>query len=334
MILNTFMSETREGAMNVRSNSFIPNQFCRNMFHKDRRRDYGDNTINTKLPSFNGMCDFKAYFKWEDRMEWVFDRTFYSEQKKVQLAASTFVGDAAEWWDEERHCRRFYGDRPLDTWYELKKMLKERIRQNIDEEFCARMDKIESLFSQWKESSLNLNKVCNNNAETPKKEEPLTLEHVETHKVEESLKTEHVEIPPANEFLSESMENHEEEELELIKHDHESLIEDDEVQSDHEVVCPSPSANVIPNVHTSPTLVLVPLKFTKLSLENMREEKEKVRVKNKSARGSMVRELKQKGKKGVFELMREKKRKKIRKGKRVREKWFVLDNFQVTMARI
>ena len=267
-------------------------------------------------------------------MEWVFDLTFYSEQKKVQLAASTFVGDAAEWWDEERHCRRFYGDRPLDTWYELKKMLKERIRQNIDEEFCARMDKIESLFSQWKESSLNLNKVCNNNAKTPKKEEPLTLEHVETHKVEESLKTEHVEIPPANEFLSESMENHEEEELELIKHDHESLIEDDEVQSDHEVVCPSPSANVIPNVHTSPTLVLVPLKFTKLSLENMREEKEKVRVKNKSARGSMVRELKQMGKKGVFELMREKKRKKIRKGKRVREKWFVLDNFQVTMARI
>ena len=51
----------------------------------------------------------------------------------------------------------------------------------------------------------------------------------------------------------------------------------------------------------------------------MREEKEKVRVKNKSARGSMVRELKQRGKKGVFELMREKKRKKIRKGKRVRQ---------------
>ena len=67
------------------------------MFHKDRRHGYGDNTINTKLSSFNGMCDFKAYLKWKDTMEWEFDRTFYSEQKKEQLAASTFVGDDAEW---------------------------------------------------------------------------------------------------------------------------------------------------------------------------------------------------------------------------------------------
>ena len=66
----------------------------------------------------------------------------------------------------------------------------------------------------------------------------------------------------------------------------------------------------------------------------MREEKEKVRVKNKSARGSMVRESKQKGRKRVIELLKEKKRKKVRNGKRVREKWFVLDVLQVTMARI
>ena len=76
------------------------------MFHNDRRRGYGDNTISTKLPSFNGMCDFKEYLNWEDTMEWVFECNFYSEQKKVQLAVSTFVGDAAEWWEVERHCRK------------------------------------------------------------------------------------------------------------------------------------------------------------------------------------------------------------------------------------
>ena len=41
-----------------------------------------------------------------DTMEWVFKCNFYSERKKVQLAVSTFVGDAAEWWEVERHCRK------------------------------------------------------------------------------------------------------------------------------------------------------------------------------------------------------------------------------------
>ena len=41
--------------------------------------------------------------------------------------------------------------------------------------------------AQWKESSSIPNKVCNNNVETPKKEE--------------SLETEHVEIPPTDEAL-------------------------------------------------------------------------------------------------------------------------------------
>ena len=40
------------------------------------------------------------------------------------------------------------------------------------------------------------------------------------------------------------------------------------------------------------------------------------------------------GKKRKIELMRSKKRKKKRNAKRVREKWLVLDVFQVTMARI
>ena len=124
-------------------------------------------------------------------MEWVFDRTFYSEQKKVQLAASTFVGDAAERWDEERYCRRFYVDRPLDTWYELTKMMRKRIRKNIDDEFRAGMDKIESLFSQWKESSPNPNKVCNVGVETPMKDDSKAPEHVEIAKVDETLPEDH-----------------------------------------------------------------------------------------------------------------------------------------------
>ena len=115
---------------------------------------------------------------------------------------------------------------------------------------------------------------------------------METHKVEESLKTEHVEIPPAGEFLSESMQNHEEEELELIKHDHESLIEEDEVQSDHKVVCPLPSTDVISIVHTSPTPILVSLIFVKLSHVSVSEDDKHMRVKNKRVKRVMKREKK------------------------------------------
>ena len=280
------------------------------MFHKDRRRGYGDNTIITKLSSFNGMCDFKAYPKWEDTMEWVFDRTFYSEQKKVQLAASTFVGDAAEWWDEERHCRRFYGDRPLDTWYEMREMLRKRIRQNIDEEFRVGMDKIESLFSQWKESSPNPNTVCNVGAETPMKDDFKAPEHVEIAKVDETLP-----------------EDHEDKEMVSMEFDHDFLVEEDKVKSQSEIVLLFPCKYVIPNVHTSPTLVLVFSKFIKFYHVSMRAKK-------KSERENVNRKIIQWGKKRVIELLREKKRKKVRNGKRVKEKWFVLDVLQVTMARI
>ena len=99
-------------------NLFISNKFFRIMFHKYRSCGYGDNTINTKLLSFHGKCSFMEYLKWEKTIEWVFDCNFYSEQKKIQLATSTFIEDSADWWDEEWMCRHFYGERPLDTWYE------------------------------------------------------------------------------------------------------------------------------------------------------------------------------------------------------------------------
>ena len=151
-------------------------------------------------------------------------------------------------------------------------------------------------------------------------EESLETEHEDIHKVEESLKTEHVEIPPADEFLSESLENHEEEDLELIKHDHESLIEDNEVQSHHVVVCPLPSTDVISIVHTRPTPILLSHMFVKVSHVSVSKDDKHMRVKNKRVKRVMKRERKMSGKKMVISILRRKKRKKIRNGKRVRKK--------------
>ena len=273
------------------------------MFHNDRRRGYGDNTISPKLPSFNGMCDFNEYLNWKDTMEWVFECNFYSERKKVQLAVSTFVGDAAEWWEVERHCRRFYGDRPLDTWYELTEMLRKRIRQNIDEELHAGMDKIESLFSQWKESSPNPDKVSSINVKTPQKEESLEKAHVEIQKLEASL-TKIMEIP-------------EEEGTKSKDFGEESLIEEDDVLSQIKVVSFSLFNDVTSNL-------LVISKFIRLYNVCLREENPLLRVEKESAFDEL---------KGI-EVMRRKKKKKKRNGKRVKEKLFVLDIFQVTLARI
>ena len=55
------------------------------MFHNDRRRGYGDNTISTKLPSFHGGCSYKEFQKCKDKMDAIFDGDYYSEREKVKL---------------------------------------------------------------------------------------------------------------------------------------------------------------------------------------------------------------------------------------------------------
>ena len=55
-------------------------------------------------------------------------------------------------------------------------MLRKKICQNIDDELHAGMDKIESLFSQWKELHPPPNEVSSINVKTPEKEESLEPE--------------------------------------------------------------------------------------------------------------------------------------------------------------
>ena len=122
-----------------------------------------------------------------------------------------------------------YGERSIGTLLDMKMEMRERFCQNGYKEVLRQdhdnsgretrvdrinkgvvelregMEKIKSLFSQWKESSPNPNKVGNNGVKTPMTKD-------------ETLKTEHAKIRKVKESLSENMENHEEEELELIKH--------------------------------------------------------------------------------------------------------------------
>ena len=64
-----------------------------NRVHEDR--DWG---VKLKIPPFCGTADSEAYFKWERKIEHVFDCNIYSENKKMRLAIAEFTNHAGDWY--------------------------------------------------------------------------------------------------------------------------------------------------------------------------------------------------------------------------------------------
>ncbi|XP_062113069.1 uncharacterized protein LOC133824216 [Humulus lupulus] len=94
-----------------------------------RARDRFDNNlgnIKMKIPSFQGRNDPEAYLEWEKKIELVFDCHNYSELKKVKLAAIEFTDYAIIWWDQLTLGRRRNGERPIETWEEMKAIMRRR----------------------------------------------------------------------------------------------------------------------------------------------------------------------------------------------------------------
>ena len=79
-----------------------------------------------KIPSFQGKNDPKAYLEWEKRMEIVFDCHKYSEIKKVKLATIEFTDYAVVGWDQLLKERRRNLERPVETWDEMKTIMRRR----------------------------------------------------------------------------------------------------------------------------------------------------------------------------------------------------------------
>ena len=96
---------------------------------EDRVGERVDNnlgSIKMKIPSFQGKNNPEAYLEWEKRMELVFECHNYSEMKKVKLAAIEFTDYAIVWWDQLRLNRRQNGERPIETWDEMKAIMRKR----------------------------------------------------------------------------------------------------------------------------------------------------------------------------------------------------------------
>jgi hypothetical protein len=90
------------------------------------RRDNDLGNIKIKIPYFQGKNDPEVYLEWETKMEMVFDCHSYSEIKKVKLAAIEFTDYAIVWWDQLLINRRRNREPPVDTWEEMKMLMRKR----------------------------------------------------------------------------------------------------------------------------------------------------------------------------------------------------------------
>ena len=88
------------------------------------RVDNNLGSIKMKIPAFQGKSDPEAYLEWEKKMELVFDCHNYSELKKVKLAEIEFTDYASVWWDQLCINRRRSGERPIETWDEMKRLMR------------------------------------------------------------------------------------------------------------------------------------------------------------------------------------------------------------------
>ncbi|PKI55023.1 hypothetical protein CRG98_024584 [Punica granatum] len=78
------------------------------------------------IPPFQARNDPDAFIEWERKVELVFDCHNYSEEKKVKLAAVEFTDYAIVWWDKLVKERRRNHERHIETWEEMKTVMRKR----------------------------------------------------------------------------------------------------------------------------------------------------------------------------------------------------------------
>ena len=97
----------------------------RNLLGKDRV-DENLGSIKMKIPPFQGRNDPEAYLGLQKKIEMIFDCHNYSKEKKVKLAVVEFQDYALVWWDQLVTNKRRNYERPIDTWVDLKVLIRRR----------------------------------------------------------------------------------------------------------------------------------------------------------------------------------------------------------------
>ncbi|XP_071901000.1 uncharacterized protein [Coffea arabica] len=82
--------------------------------------------VKLKIPFFQGKSDPEAYLEWERKIELVYECHTYSEEQKVKLTAVEFTDYASIWWDQLRLSRRRNRERAVETWDEMRSLMRKR----------------------------------------------------------------------------------------------------------------------------------------------------------------------------------------------------------------
>ncbi|KAG7536993.1 Zinc knuckle CX2CX4HX4C [Arabidopsis suecica] len=118
----------QEAAHNYYSQSSTRNSHRRRRHHREERALPRDDLAGLKIriPSFQGTSDPEEYLEWEKKIEIVFGCQGYTEERKVKLAPTGFQNYALSWWDQLVTTRRRAGDYPIETWTQIKTIMRKR----------------------------------------------------------------------------------------------------------------------------------------------------------------------------------------------------------------
>ncbi|KAF1898450.1 hypothetical protein Lal_00042144 [Lupinus albus] len=95
-----------------------------------RREETHVESVKVKVPQFVGLNNPEAYLKWELKIKQLFEYHNYSKEKKVKVAASEFKEYAMVWWDQYQKDRRRCGAKLIDTWEDMKDVMRRRYAPN------------------------------------------------------------------------------------------------------------------------------------------------------------------------------------------------------------
>ncbi|KAG7548172.1 Zinc finger CCHC-type [Arabidopsis suecica] len=118
----------REATLNYYSQSSTRNSHRRQRRGQEERNPPRDNLAGLKLriPPFHGTNNPDKYFEWEKKIELVFVCQQYTKENKVKVAATEFYDYALSWWDQIVTTKRRLGDDPVETWNQLKAIMRRR----------------------------------------------------------------------------------------------------------------------------------------------------------------------------------------------------------------
>ncbi|KAG7529737.1 Zinc finger CCHC-type, partial [Arabidopsis suecica] len=131
----------QEATLSFYSQSSTRNSHRRQRRGQEERHPPRDNLANLKLriPPFHGTNNPDDYLEWEKKIELVFVCQEYTEANKVKVAATKFYDYALSWWDQVVTIKRRLGDDPIETWNQLKNIMKRRA--DVQEECEATMSR-------------------------------------------------------------------------------------------------------------------------------------------------------------------------------------------------